>query len=100
MTWTGVFPAVATKMQASEAIDIEATQNSIDRLIENGISGVIVLPMLGENATLTQSERDTVVRAAKEVVASRSRCCRAFRSCPPTMHRLRLATTRSLEPKA
>ncbi|MER9845492.1 dihydrodipicolinate synthase family protein [Mesorhizobium australicum] len=71
MTWTGVFPAVTTKMQASGAIDIEATQNSIDRLIENGISGAIVLPMLGENATLTQSERDTVVRAAKEVVAGR-----------------------------
>ncbi|MER9234733.1 dihydrodipicolinate synthase family protein [Mesorhizobium sp. M0622] len=71
MTWTGVFPAVTTKMQASGAIDIEATQTSINRLIENGVSGVIVLPMLGENATLSQSERDTVVRGAKEVVAGR-----------------------------
>ena len=26
MTWSGVFPAVTTKMQASGAIDIEATQ--------------------------------------------------------------------------
>ena len=71
MTWTGVFPAVTTKMQASGSIDIEATQASIDRLIKNGVSGVIVLPMLGENATLTQQERDAVVTAASEVVAGR-----------------------------
>jgi 4-hydroxy-tetrahydrodipicolinate synthase len=71
MTWKGVFPAVTTKMQASGAVDLNATQASIDRLISNGVSGVIVLPMLGENATLTQAERDAVVRAAGEVVAGR-----------------------------
>ncbi len=71
MTWSGVFPAVTTKMDASGAIDLKATQASIDRLIENGVSGVIVLPMLGENATLTQAERDSVVSAAREVVAGR-----------------------------
>jgi 4-hydroxy-tetrahydrodipicolinate synthase len=71
MTWSGVFPAVTTKMQESGAIDFGATQASIDRLIVNGVSGVIVLPMLGENATLTQAERDGVVSAAKEVVAGR-----------------------------
>lgn len=71
MTWSGVFPAVTTKMKASGEIDLPATQASIDRLIGNGVSGVIVLPMLGENATLTQAERDAVVQAAKEVVAGR-----------------------------
>ena len=71
MTWSGVFPAVTTKMQASGQIDYEATQASIERLIRNGVSGIIVLPMLGENATLTQAERDAVVNAAKEVVAGR-----------------------------
>ncbi|MDW6023648.1 dihydrodipicolinate synthase family protein [Mesorhizobium sp. BAC0120] len=71
MTWSGVFPAVTTKMQASDQIDYEATQASIERLIRNGVSGIIVLPMLGENATLTQAERDAVVNAAKEVVAGR-----------------------------
>jgi len=71
MTWSGVFPAVTTKMDASGAIDLTTTQASIDRLIKNGVSGVIVLPMLGENATLTQTERDSVVSAAREVVAGR-----------------------------
>ena len=40
MTWTGVFPAVTTKMQATGAIDIDATQSSIERLIDNGVSGL------------------------------------------------------------
>jgi 4-hydroxy-tetrahydrodipicolinate synthase len=71
MTWQGVFPAVTTKMRASGAVDLAATQASIDRLIANGVSGVIVLPMLGENASLTQEERDAVVTAAREVVAGR-----------------------------
>lgn len=71
MTWNGVFPAVTTKMHASGAVDLDATQASLDRLVQNGVSGVIVLPMLGENASLTQTERDTLVRAANEVVAGR-----------------------------
>lgn len=69
--WTGVFPAVTTKLNQDGSMNVEATQASIDRLIENGVSGVIVLPMLGENASLRIEERETVVRAAKEVVAGR-----------------------------
>jgi 4-hydroxy-tetrahydrodipicolinate synthase len=69
--WKGVFPAVTTKLKQDESIDIEATQKSIDRLITNGVSGVIVLPMLGENASLSAGEREHVILAAKEVVAGR-----------------------------
>lgn len=71
MTWAGVFPATTTKLAADGSVDIDATQAGLDRVITNGVSGVIVLPMLGENASLTQSERDAVVTAAKEVVAGR-----------------------------
>ena len=69
--WSGVFPAVTTKLRKDESIDLEWTQKSIDRLINNGVSGVIVLPMLGENASLAMSERESVIRAAKEAVAGR-----------------------------
>ena len=71
MTWSGVFPAATTKMDASGALDLAATQKSIDRLVRGGVSGVIVLPMLGENAALTQAEKDKVVLAAREAVAGR-----------------------------
>ncbi|MCK0196216.1 dihydrodipicolinate synthase family protein [Ancylobacter sp. 6x-1] len=69
--WTGVFPAVTTKLKQDESLDLAATQASIDRLIQNGVSGVIVLPMLGENASLTAAEREQVILAAKEAVAGR-----------------------------
>ena len=70
-TWKGVFPAVTTKMSRDGKVDLSATQSSIDRLIQNGVSGVIVLPMLGENASLTPPEREAIVRAAVEVARRR-----------------------------
>jgi 4-hydroxy-tetrahydrodipicolinate synthase len=69
--WKGVFPAVTTKMTGDGAVDLKATQASLNRLIENRVSGVIVLPMLGENASLSPAERETVIRAAAEVVDGR-----------------------------
>jgi 4-hydroxy-tetrahydrodipicolinate synthase len=58
-------------MTADAALDLAAMQASIERLIANGVSGVIVLPMLGENASLSMAERERVIRAASEVVADR-----------------------------
>jgi 4-hydroxy-tetrahydrodipicolinate synthase len=69
--WSGVFPAVTTKLNEDGSINPDLTQKSIDRLIRNGVSGVIVLPMLGENASMSAQERESVVRAAKEVAAGR-----------------------------
>lgn len=69
--WQGVFPAVTTKLAPTGEIDVAAMQASIDRLVVNGVSGVIVLPMLGENASLSLADRETVIRAGVEAVAGR-----------------------------
>jgi 4-hydroxy-tetrahydrodipicolinate synthase len=69
--WKGVFPAVTTKMMPEGKIDAAAMQSSLDRLVRNGVSGVIVLPMLGENASLSVPERETVIRLAREAVGGR-----------------------------
>src|SRR6516225_91277 len=69
--WTGVFPAVTTKMTKDGGVDLAATQSSIERLIKGGVSGVIVLPMLGENASLSLAEREKVIRAGAEVTRGR-----------------------------
>jgi len=69
--WTGVFPAATTKMRQDGSVDIPATQAGINRLIEGGVAGVIVLPMLGENASLAPEEKEAVIRAAREAVAGR-----------------------------
>ena len=69
--WSGVFPALTTKLHGSGEINLDATQASIERLIISGVSGVIVLPMVGENGSTTLEEKAMVVRAAKEVIAGR-----------------------------
>ncbi|PZX09570.1 dihydrodipicolinate synthase family protein [Celeribacter halophilus] len=69
--WKGVFPAVTTKLKEDGCVDIDATKASIERLIENGVSGVIVLPMLGENASMEMDERKAIIRAAVETAAGR-----------------------------
>jgi 4-hydroxy-tetrahydrodipicolinate synthase len=69
--WAGVFPAVTTKMHQDGSLDLPSLQSSIERLVAGGVSGVIVLPMLGENASLTMAEREMVIRAAVETVQGR-----------------------------
>src|SRR5271155_3220553 len=69
--WSGVFPAVTTKVRADESLDLEATQRSLARAIDAGVKGVVVLGMLGENGMMTAAEKESIVRAAKEVVAGR-----------------------------
>jgi 4-hydroxy-tetrahydrodipicolinate synthase len=69
--WNGVFPALTTKLRRDGEIDLKATQASIERLVAGGVSGVIVLPMLGENASTTLEEKATLVRAAREVISGR-----------------------------
>src|SRR3546814_16897762 len=64
-------PAVTTKMSRSGDLDLPAMRESLERLIANGVSGAIVLPMLGENASLTLAEREAVIRNAAEVVDGR-----------------------------
>jgi 4-hydroxy-tetrahydrodipicolinate synthase len=69
--WKGVFPAVTTKLTERGEVDIDALRFSINRLVENSVSGVIVLPMLGENASMSMEEREAIIRAAVEAVAGR-----------------------------
>jgi len=69
--WKGVFPAVTTKLHQDGTIDVAAMRSSIERLVQNGVNGIIVLPMLGENASMDLKERETVIRAAVETAKGR-----------------------------
>ncbi|MER8651508.1 dihydrodipicolinate synthase family protein [Mesorhizobium sp. M1121] len=69
--WAGVFPAVTTKLTRNGEVDLRATNDGLDRLVKAGVSGVIVLPMLGENASMSLKDREDIIRSAVEVVAGR-----------------------------
>lgn len=69
--WTGVFPAVTTQFNADESLNIPATQKLMERLIQGGVHGFIMLGTVGENCSLRPEEKRKVLSAAKEVVNGR-----------------------------
>ncbi|MBO1904305.1 dihydrodipicolinate synthase family protein [Microvirga sp. 3-52] len=69
--WEGVFPAVTTQFKSNYGLDIEATAKVIDGLIKDGVSGLIVCGTVGENTSLSRSEKVAVMEAAKDVSRGR-----------------------------
>ncbi len=69
--WRGVFPAVTTQFKADQSLDLESTQRMLDRLIQEGVHGIIVAGTVGENMSLSAAEKRQLIAAAKEVVAHR-----------------------------
>lgn len=69
--WKGVFPAVTTKLRDDGSLDEAAIRAGLERLIENGVGGVVMMGMVGENAQLSAEEKRTVLRIAKDTVAGR-----------------------------
>lgn len=69
--WTGVFPAVTTKLKPDHSLDLDAIRAGLERLMANGVAGVVMMGMVGENAQLSPEEKLTVLRTAKEAVKGR-----------------------------
>ena len=67
----GVFPAVTTKLKPDFSLDTDAIRAGLERLIANGVSGVVMMGMVGENAQLAPEEKLTVLRTALETVRGR-----------------------------
>src|ERR1700761_9255438 len=71
VNWKGVFPAVTTKLKQDGSLDQEAIVSGLNRLIDNGVGGVVMMGMVGENAQLTPEEKRTVLKIAVETVNGR-----------------------------
>ncbi len=71
LTWSGVYPAATTQFAQDLKIDIPATQQVQDALINDGVDGLIVLGTCGENNSLEPQEKRDVLAASREVAASR-----------------------------
>lgn len=71
VTWNGVFPAVTTKLKPDYSLDIDAIKAGLERLVEAGVGGVVMMGMVGENAQLSPEEKLTVLRVAKETISGR-----------------------------
>ena len=71
INWQGVFPAATTHFKDDYSLDLLATTQHVEVMIEAGIHGVIMLGTVGENSSLEYSEKLDVLKATVEVVDNR-----------------------------
>jgi 4-hydroxy-tetrahydrodipicolinate synthase len=71
VTWNGVYPAATTQFNADGSINLETTAWHLDKMIEAGISGLILLGSVGENTALEYEEKLSVLEAMLKAVNGR-----------------------------
>lgn len=65
--WKGVFPALTTKFKKDYSLDLPAIEKHIHFMLDAEVDGLIVLGSLGENGTLSPSEKQEVLSLAVKV---------------------------------
>ncbi len=66
--WEGVMPAVTTKFNKDDTLDLETFTTNIKAQIDAGVDGIVLGGTLGEASTLTNEEKKTLVKKTVEVV--------------------------------
>ncbi|WP_298733038.1 dihydrodipicolinate synthase family protein [uncultured Chitinophaga sp.] len=69
--WKGIFPAITTKFTANDELDLPLFEKNLNAQIAAGIDGIILGGSLGEASTLTNAERETLVKYTVEKVAGK-----------------------------
>jgi dihydrodipicolinate synthase/N-acetylneuraminate lyase len=70
-TWTGVYPALTTKLTADDQLDLKTTAHNLEEQIKAGMDGFILGGSLGEASTLTWAEKETLTKFTLEQVNGR-----------------------------
>jgi dihydrodipicolinate synthase/N-acetylneuraminate lyase len=69
--WKGVYAAATTEFHADESLDLVATKRHLERLIDGGIHGLVVMGTVGEGTSLDFDEKREVLRAGIEAARGR-----------------------------
>lgn len=69
--WHGVYPAAVTHFKPDQSLDLPATLKHVEKMIEAGIHGLIMLGTVGENCSLEYDEKLDVLRETVNHVAGR-----------------------------
>lgn len=64
LEWSGVIPALTTKFNGNDTLDLPLFKKNLDAQIAAGVSGIIVGGTLGEASTLTTAEKETLIKFA------------------------------------
>ncbi|UOB17854.1 dihydrodipicolinate synthase family protein [Abyssalbus ytuae] len=71
INWEGVMPAITTKFNENDELDLLTFEKNIKAQLEAGVSGIILGGTLGEASTLTPAEKETLVKKTLEITAHR-----------------------------
>jgi len=69
--WHGVIPALMTELKADGALDLVATARHVERSIDAGCNGFVMLGTLGENSSMSVDEKEQILAAAIEAANGR-----------------------------
>lgn len=69
--WKGVFPAVTTKFTEDDQLDLKSFHHNIMAQMEAGVHGIIVGGSLGESSTLSDAEKESLVKSTIDMVAGK-----------------------------
>lgn len=61
INWNGVFPALTTKFDNKDQLDLQLFGKNLEVQVRSGISGIILGGSLGESSTLTESEKEKLI---------------------------------------
>lgn len=68
INWNGVMPAVTTKFNDNDTLDMHLFERNILAQLHAGVSGIILGGTLGEASTLTVDEKKTLIVKTVEIV--------------------------------
>ncbi|MEN3324469.1 dihydrodipicolinate synthase family protein [Mariniflexile soesokkakense] len=65
--WEGVMPAVTTKFTSDDTLDLVMFEKNIKAQMEAGVHGIILGGTLGEASTLTNDEKEVLIKATLSI---------------------------------
>lgn len=68
IAWKGVMPALTTKFDEKDALDLSLFEKNLQAQLSAGVSGIILGGTLGEASVLTMDEKETLVKCAVEKI--------------------------------
>ena len=68
MEWKGVMPAITTKFNDSDKLDINLFNKNLDFQLKSGVDAIVLAGSLGEASTLTQDEKNILTKNTVDFV--------------------------------
>jgi len=69
--WTGVMPAVTTKFNEDDTLDLEMFSKNIKAQVSAGVNGIVLGGSLGEASTLLAEEKNALIRETVKLCESK-----------------------------